>query len=143
MNISDHIDNIKSTFNLIDCELAGLLRFSVKYLNIFKYNNSTNHTKIDKQNMESIIRLSRVCDELKHANIRPSMSLLKMKIHQGLSMIDLIMTEESIFPHVYNLVQEAKIMQLSYDNSGLKESKSPISDDWKSSESIAGGIEKL
>ena len=62
--------------------------------------------------------------------------LVKMKLFEGESLIELIRDDRWTSGQVDILISEAKKREVQYQNSGIYQSTTSPTDDWKSDESI-------
>lgn len=130
--VPEHLNNIRRILNPSIAELATLL--AVSRQTIYKWMSSDSLPEPDKQ--KRIRELSGIADAFDEAGISRANSLLKMKAFAGHSLMDLIATGKNQQSHVDALINEARIMEDSYQQSGLRDSKARPSNDWKTSISI-------
>ncbi|MBN2327231.1 MAG: XRE family transcriptional regulator [Candidatus Omnitrophica bacterium] len=135
---SEHIKNIRNVFNPSVSDLAHL--FDVSRQSIYKW--LANESMPEEEKMERIIELSHIADAFHDAGIERGGILLKMKAFHGRSLWDLLKSGEDCRRQVRALINEAKMMDSSYKQSGLAESKSKPTRDWQASISIPGSIEE-
>lgn len=135
---SGHIENIRGVLNLGVSELAGF--FDVSRQSIYKWRAESSTPEEDKLN--KIIKLSRVADRFREEGVSRAGDLLKMKAFSGKSLLELIKLDEDRSEHVMALIREAESMKSAYERSGLATSSSTPSDNWLSSVSIPGSLER-
>lgn len=136
--ISEHVKNIRQVFNIPLSDLAA--SFGVSRQAIYKWLGGDAMPDAEKQ--DRIIALSRVADKFLAAEVPHAESLLKMKTFGGKSLMDILMAGKDTGEYVTALIKEAKIMEASYERSGLPLSKAESTNDWQSSISIPGFPEK-
>lgn len=135
---SEHIEGIRNVLNPSISELAGL--FDVSRQAIYKW--ISGETTPDERNLRQVLTLSKIADEFELAGLSRAGVLLKMKAFNGRSLLELIKAGEDSPSDVQLLIGEAKRMEESYKISGLAQSKSKPTSDWKSSVSIPGASER-
>ncbi len=133
-----HIDNIRQIFNMPISNMADILNVSRQA--VYKWLAGHSTPEQDKQNLIKI--LSQIADKFQEAGISHSGTLLRMKAFENQSLVDILLSGKNTDRYVAALIDEAKIMELSYQNSGLSESKSQPTSNWQSSISIPGFPEK-
>ena len=136
---SEHIESIRNVLNPAIADLAGL--FDVSRQAIYKWLSGDSTPESNKLNR--IVELSGIADAFQAAGVSRVGALLKMKAFAGQSLMDLIKSGENRSEHVAALINEAKVMEASYKQSGLTTSKSKSSSDWQSSISIPGSSERV
>ncbi|AHF03429.1 repressor [Marichromatium purpuratum 984] len=134
----DHLTNIRETLNPAIADLAGA--FAVSRQSIYKWLKG--ESMPEAGNLERIQALSQVADAFREADIKRAPAMLKMKAFEGRSLLDLVATNEATLEHARSLISEAKAMDASYERSGLARSKAKPSEDWRSSHSIPGAVER-
>ncbi len=128
----EHLENIRVILNPPITELAIL--FNVSRQAIYKWLAQDSHPEIEK--LELITTLSKIADIFREAGILRAGILLNMKNSEGISLLDLLKTKQPYEEHIRMLITEAKIMEASYQRSGLAESNAKPTNDWVSSISI-------
>ena len=136
ISVPKHIENIRNVLKTRIDDLVDL--FDVSDKTIFEWMSGDSLPEIEKQ--ELIVRLSKISDKFLESNVSRPDLLFKMKAFNGKSLMDLARSDEATGKHVDALVEEAGIMKRAYQESGLANSKTAPTDDWKSSISIAGTI---
>ena len=86
---------------------------------------------------ESILAWSLTRDAFQKAGIVRA-AVLKMKLFDGRSMLDLFVSGHLLPEDVQRLIAESIEMDAAYERSGLARSKARPSDDWRSEHSIPG-----
>lgn len=135
---AEHIENIRDYLNISISELSAF--FEVSRQAIYKW--LAGGTVPEQKTQNQITLLSRIADQFREANISRAGTLLKMKAFEGRSLMDLIVSGEYTNEHVRVLINEARIMENSYRQSGLSSSKATSTRDWQASISIPGSSEK-
>lgn len=136
--ILEHIENIKNVFDMPISGIADMLDVSRQA--VYKWLANTSTPEQSKQELIKVF--SQVADKFKEAGIKRSGVLLKMKAFAGRSLKDILLAGEASDYHIMTLINEAKIMESSYNKSGLSESKAKPTNEWQSSVSIPGFPEK-
>ena len=135
----EHLENIRSVLNPPIADLAGL--FSVSRQAIYKWLAENSYPEDDK--LEMIKTLSKVADMFKSSGVLRTKNLLHMENPQGVSLLDLIKNKEPIEQQMKLLIAEAQVMEISYQRSGLAQSKATPTNDWMTSMSIPAYLEDL
>lgn len=130
----EHLENIKSKFNLNVSELSSY--FGVSRPTIYKWMSVDANP--EETSVELIRRFSHLADFFSKEEVDNPGYLIKIKAFSGKSLIDHIKNNDQWIDEALVLVNESKLMKHAYDRSGLSSSKAPTSDDWKSSISIPG-----
>ena len=136
MSIPEHIENIRKVLNIRIDDLADL--FNVSDKTIYKWMSGASLPELEKKIL--IVQLSEFADQFEKSNVSMPDLLIDMKAFNSKSLIDLVQSGEATDKHVVALIEEDRIMEQDYQESGLANSKSTPSDDWKSSISIPGTI---
>lgn len=134
---SDHLANIRQVLNPAIADLATV--FGVSRQAIYKWISEEATPEPDKA--ERVRALSLVADAFREAGVLRAPSLLKMKVFDGRSLMDLVASGELQPAHVQKLVAEARIMEAAYDRSRLTRTKAKASDDWRNEISVPGSPE--
>lgn len=132
--MKEYFENIINVFDLKYSDLAKLLTVSRQV--VYKWLVGSSNPEQNKQNR--IIELNRIADKFKEADISRAGFFLKMKAFGEQSLMDLLIAGESTDKYVTALINEAKIMEASYNKSGLSSSKAKPNDNWQSYISIPG-----
>ena len=135
---AEHIENIRNVLNPAVSDLATL--FDVSRQAIYKWLAGTSTPEPEK--LDRIGALSQVADAFRNAGVSRAGSLLKMKAFEGKSLLDLFKSGENRPEHIVALIDEAKLMEASYRQSGLASSKAKPTSDWQSYFSIPGAPEQ-
>ena len=133
---AEHLNNIKQVLNPAVSNLATV--FGVSRQAIYKWMNS--ESTPEPENLQRIVALSHAADSFHNAGITNAATLLKIKAFDGLSLLDLVTTDQLLPAHIDSLIAEAHAMDAAYDRSGLAQSKAKPSDDWRSEVSIPGSL---
>ncbi len=128
----EHLENIRSVLNSPISELA--IFFDVSRQAIYKWMAHESSPKPDK--LTRITTLSKIADAFKEAGIQRAGALLNMQAFDGQSLFDLLKSGKTCDKEVQDLINEAKIMETSYEQSGLGQSNAKPTNDWQSSISI-------
>ena len=136
MSVPEHIENIRKVLKIRIDDLADL--FNVPDKTIYKWMSGASLPELEKKNL--IVQLSEFADQFEKSNVSRPDLLIDMKTFNSKSLIDLVQSGEATDKHVEALIEEDRIMEQDYQESGLANSKSTPSDDWKSSISIPGTI---
>ncbi|WAR44952.1 helix-turn-helix domain-containing protein [Methylomonas rapida] len=134
----EHIDNIRSVLNPSVADLANL--FDISRQAIYKWLSGDSIPEPEK--LDRIVKLSQIADDFNAEKISRAGSLLKMKTFNGRSLMDLLKAGEDCTMQVTALIKEAKAMEVSYQRSGLANSKAKLTSDWQSYLSIPGSSEQ-
>lgn len=128
----EHLENIRHIFNIPVSNIADLLNVSRQAVYKWLAGNST-----PEQEKQTIIRtLSQIADKFHEAKLSRADTLLTMKVFGDRSLMDIVFSGEDPSQHITALIQEAKIMQASYEKSGLPSSKAKPTNSWQSYISI-------
>lgn len=133
---AEHLNNIKQVLNPAVSNLATV--FGVSRQAIYKWMNS--ESTPEPENLQRIVALSHAADSFHNAGITNAATLLKIKAFDGLSLLDLVTTDQLLPAHIDSLIAEAHAMDAAYDRSGLAQSKAKPSDDWRSEVSVPGTL---
>lgn len=134
----EHIENIRKVLNPAISDLAAL--FGLTRQAIYKWINGTSSP--DNNNIARVVALSQIADRFKAEGTPRAHDLVKMKIFSGRSLMDIVKNGEQTDQHLTTLIAEAKAMIDGYRRSGAANSRTPPSDDWKSSVSIPSASEQ-
>jgi len=135
---SGHLGNIREVLNPAIADLATV--FGVSRQAIYKWIGTEATPEPDK--FERIRALSHAADAFRDAGITRASSMLKMKVFEGRSLLDLAAAGRLLPSHIQLLIAEAQAMDAAYDRSGLAKSKAKPSDDWRTEVSIPGSPER-
>lgn len=127
-----HIENIRNVFDPSISTLANI--FEVSRQSIYKWLSESSNPEVDK--IKKIKEISLIADAVVNAGVERKKDFLEMKNRDGRSLLDLLKNKESYEAHVNGLIKEMKEMTLSYQRSGLSQTKSIKSKDWLNSVSI-------
>ena len=130
---AEHLANIRTVLNPPISELAIL--FSVSRQAIYKWLARDSLPENDK--LVRIVILSKIADSFKEAKIQRAGALLSMKNASGESLFDLLKTDKPYEKQLKELIDEARIMETNYQQSGLAQSNAKPTNDWFSSSSIS------
>lgn len=136
---ADHLRNIRAVMNPAISDLAST--FSVSRQAVYKW--LADESKPESENETRIVALSQVADSFAKADILRSSSLIKMKVFEGRSLLDLVKTGENWHEAVSVLIAESQAMEAAYTRSGIDKSKSKSTTDWLSSQSIPASREEV
>jgi predicted DNA-binding transcriptional regulator AlpA len=128
----EHLENIRTVLNPPISELAIL--FGISRQAIYKWLAQDSFPEADK--LARIVALSKIADAFKEAKIQRAGALLNMKISDGESLYDLLRTDKPYEKQLEALINESKIMEVNYQQSGLSQSNTKPTHDWLSSLSI-------
>lgn len=131
-NPTQHLDNIKEVFSIPVSELAGC--FGVTRQSIYKWMAGTANPEEDK--IAKIAELSRLADAFREAGVTRPAELIKMKAFEGRSMMDMFKSNETYAQLIPVLIKESRIMDDSYNSSGLANLQHGRTDDWKATTSV-------
>lgn len=134
---SDHIANIRQVLNPAVADLATV--FGVSRQAIYKWIGREATPEPDK--FERILVISHAADAFRGAGVARASSLLKMKVFEGRSLLDLAAAGQLRPSHIQLLIAEAEAMDAAYDRSGLAKSGAKPSNDWRAEVSIPGSSE--
>ncbi|MDB5821462.1 MAG: transcriptional regulator [Herminiimonas sp.] len=134
----EHLQNIRSVLKPSIADLANL--FEVSRQAVYKWLSS--ESTPEPANMSRILTLSQIADALQSAKVPRTETLLKMKIRDGKSLLDIFKAGEDCTPIVHQLIDEAKRMDSAYQLSSVSASTAPATDEWKASLSIPGAHEE-
>jgi DNA-binding transcriptional regulator YiaG len=134
---AQHLENIRSIFNIPVSNIADLLNVSRQA--VYKWLSENSSPEQEKQHI--ITTLSQTADKFHESNVLRPDTLLTMKAFNGQSLMDIIFSGKDPGQHITILIREAKIMQESYENSGLSLSKAKPTNNWQSYISIPGSFE--
>jgi hypothetical protein len=129
---AEHLENIRTVFNPAVADLAAL--FEVSRQSIYKW--LAKDSVPEEEKLARITALSQIADTMNQAGISRAGALLKMKLFDGQSLLDLVKVGKNCTEQVRALIAEAQKMEAAYDRSGLAQSKAKPTNDWQSSVSI-------
>ncbi len=136
-SIPEHIEKIRNILHTRTYELVSL--FDVSERTLFLWNSGKSFPDNKKRN--AILQLSEICDQLAESNIKRPDLLFRMKYFDGQSLMDIFQSGKATDKHVKLLIEEDRIMEREYQESGLPNLESNRTSDWKSYLSIPGTIE--
>ena len=136
-SIPELIEKIRNVLNTRTHDLMKLFVVSKRTLLLWISGKSLPETKKRK----AILRLSKICDQLTESNVKRPDVLFRMKNFSGNSLMDIFQSGKVKGKHVKALIEEDRIMERDYQESGLPSRKSKPISDWKSYLSIPGNIE--
>lgn len=116
---SDHIGNIRQALNPAIADLAKV--FGVSRHAIYKWISGEATPEPDK--FERIRALSYAADAFREAGVARASHLLKMKVFDGRSLMDLAAAGQLLPSHIQSLVAESSAMEAAYERSGLAKSR--------------------
>lgn len=134
---AEHLANIRRVLNPAIADLAAA--FGVSRQAIYKWIGEESTPESEK--FERIRLLSAAADAFQNAGVIRAPALLKMKVFDGRSLMDLVATDQLSPEHMQSLIAEAQAMDGAYGRSGLAKSKAMPSDDWLAELSIPGSAE--
>lgn len=134
---AQHLENIRCIFNIPVSNIADLLNVSRQA--VYKWLTGNSTPEQEKQHI--ITTLSQTADKFRESNILRPDALLTMKAFNGQSLMDIVFSGKDPSQHIAILIREAKIMQESYENSGLSLSKAKPTSNWQSYISIPNSSE--
>lgn len=132
-----HLANIREVLNPAIADLATV--FGVSRQAIYKWIGGEITPESDK--FERVRSLSHAADAFRDAGILHASSMLKIKVFEGRSLLELAAAGQLQPSHIQLLIAEAQAMNAAYGRSGLAKSKAKPSDDWRSEVSIPGSPE--
>ena len=132
-----HLANIRQTLNPAVADLAAV--FGVSRQAIYKW--ITGDTTPEPEKLERIQALSQAADAFQQSEITRAPALLKMKVFDGASLLDLVANGRLEPSHVQALITEAQAMESGYQRSGLTKTKAKPTEDWRTELSIPGSSE--
>jgi len=131
-----HLDNIKSSLltSVSDISVAlGVTRQSI-------YKWSAGSAFPDSEHMRKLLKLSGIADQFQAAGIKNASSLVKMKMFDGRSLVELLKDQKDTTNAVSILISEAEIMEKAHAKSRISYSKTKPDNSWQSDISLPGGI---
>lgn len=131
-----HIENIKLNLMPSVSDLATTLGITRQAV----YKWSAGSAFPDEANLERLVELSHIADKIKSAEIKNISSLVKMKMFNGRSFLELIKAGNNTDEALSMLIAESQVMEKAYDSSGIKKSKSRSDNSWQSDISMPGGL---
>lgn len=134
---SDHLANIRQVLNPTIADLAVV--FGVSRQAIYKWIGR--QAMPEREKFDRIRVLSHVADALRENGIARAPALLKMRVFEGRSLMDLVAAGQLSQSHVKALIAEAQVMHAAYVRSGVAKSKARPSEDWRTEVSIPGALE--
>ncbi|CAI1635293.1 XRE family transcriptional regulator [Serratia marcescens] len=134
-----HLTNIRNVLSPTMSELAVI--FGVSRQAVYKW-LSEESTPDDQDKMSLIRNLSLIADKLSDSGVSKPGTLIKMRAFEGSSLIDIIREKGDWETAVETLISEDQAMSEAYAKSKIAESKTAKNNDWLSSESILGSVEK-
>ena len=136
MSVQEHIENIRKVLKIRIDVLTDL--FNVSDKTVYKWMSGASLPELEQKNL--IVQLSEFANQFEKSNVSRPDLLIEMKMFNSKSLMDLVRSGKATDKHVEALIEEDRIMEQAYRESGLANSKSTPSDDWKSSISIPGTI---
>lgn len=134
---SEHLANIRQVLNPAIADLATA--FGVSRQAIYKWIGA--EATPEPVKLERVRALSHAADELKEAGVTRGPAMLKMKVFDGRSLLDLAAAGRLLPTHIQSLVAEAQAMDAAYGRSGLAKSRARPTNDWQAELSIPGSPE--
>ncbi|WP_312298715.1 helix-turn-helix domain-containing protein [Atlantibacter hermannii] len=133
--ISDHMHNVKSVIAPSMSELAKDLNVTRQAL--YKWLSGESQPDV-QANVDYIVELSKMADRLNEAGVKNAKALVKMKVFDGLSVMDIVKQGKKWERSVEFLIAEHQLMREAAKKAKLGTSKASPSEDWKSGISIPG-----
>lgn len=135
-SISEHIEKIRNVLNTRTAVLVRLFDVSERTLFLWISGKSLPDTR----SRDSILQLSKICDQFTESNVGRPDILFRMEYFNGESLMDLFQSGKATVKHVEALIEADRIMEREYQESGLPDRKAKLISDWKSYISIPGTI---
>jgi DNA-binding transcriptional regulator YiaG len=129
--IGVHLENIRQVFDLPMSDLASV--FGVSRQMVYKWIDGA---QPEEKSATKIIALSQIADTLVKSEVQHIGNLIKMKLFDGYSLLDVVREGKSWKVPVEKLIVEAKAMEKSYAQSGVSTSKAKPTNDWMLDQSI-------
>ena len=136
-SIPEHIEKIRNVLSTRTYELVSLFDVSERTLFLWISGEALPENK----KRDSIHHLSKICDQLTDSNVKRPDLLFRMKYFDRNSLMDIFQSGKATDKHVKALIEEDKIMESEYQESGLPNRESNRTSDWQSYLSIPGTIE--
>ncbi len=133
----EHLTNIRQVLNPTIADLVAT--FDVSRQTIYQWISGRSIPEDNK--LERIRSLSFVADTFQQAGITRAESLLKMKVFDCSTLLDLVATGQFVPEYAQTLIAEAQAMEAAYNSSGLAKSKAAPSNGWQAEFSIPGSSE--
>lgn len=130
--IEDHLANIKAVLKLSITDLADM--FNVSRQAFYKWQSG--ETSPEEGNSEAIVNVSKIADKFRVAGVNRAGYMLKMKIYDNRSLIDLVKDGSFNMGDVNSLIEEHQRMKKSYKNSAIYRSTTSKHNDWMSDSSL-------
>ena len=129
---AQHLDNIRKTLNPPIADLA--IFFGVSRQSIYKWLAETSQPEV--VHLDRIRKLSIMADCFKKNGIFRAGTLIRLKVFNGKSLMDLISEGTDNESHIDAIISEAKILEEKYTQSGLAKSATEATENWKNTYSI-------
>lgn len=131
-----HLENIKANLMPSVSDLATAL--GVTRQSVYKWIAGTAFP--DSANLVRLVELSSISDRLKMSGLKNSSSLVKMKIFDGYSFLELLKLHKNTEDALSKLIAEAQTMEKAYLDSKIRQSKAKADDSWQSDLSVPGSF---
>lgn len=135
-SIPEHIEKIRNVLSTRTYDLLNL--FGISERTLFSWTSGRSLPENKKRDL--IHQLSKICDQLTEANVKRPDILFRMEYFNGKSLMDIFQSGNATENHVNALIEEDKVMEREYQESGLPNRESKYTSDWKSYLSIPGTI---
>ncbi len=126
-----HLENIRQTLDLPMSDLANV--FGVSRQMVYKWIDGAQPEEKPKA---KIVDLSQIVDALVEAKVQHVSNLIKMKLFDGHSLLEIVREGKGWKEPVKQLIAEARAMESSYAQSGITNSKAKPTNDWMLDQSI-------
>lgn len=130
--IEDHLANIKSVLSLSITDLSHM--FGVSRQAFYKWQSGDAYPEAG--NTEAIVKVSNVADRLNAAGVSRARHLVKMKIFDGRSLVELVKHGSFEMNDIDRLIDESRRMEDSYKKSSVYKSNTQKHDDWMTDSSL-------
>ena len=122
----EHLSNMKDVLMLSITDMSYVLGVSRQAV----YKWLSTDTSPDAKNSDAIVKVSKIADLFRESGIDRAGSLLKMKLFDGLSLIDLIKNGAVSKSNVESLINESLKMEKAYTDSAVFNSTTVKHTDW-------------
>lgn len=126
-----HLEFIRDTIAPSITDLALLIGVSRQTVHKWLAGGNPDQDHVDK-----IVAIGDIAEQVARANLSQPQWLIKMKVFDGQSLVDLITESAFTKNHVEILIAEARKVESDYQNSAIHNSSATPTDDWKSDSSV-------
>lgn len=131
----EHLFALQDQLKLSVTDIARL--FKVQRAEVYRWQSGDMQLTSNQKML--LTKLDGVVHRLKKSNLKNYERFTKVKVQNGESLFDLLVREADVDSCLTLLIQEGRLIELAYEESGISNSKAKPNDNWKST-IFMGGI---